>query len=36
MGVTRIGNPMISPDGTVYAYTYGSHVSDLYLVNGLK
>ena len=36
MGVTRIGNPMVSPDGTVYAYTYGSHVSDLYLVEGLK
>ncbi|HET9253419.1 MAG TPA: protein kinase [Candidatus Eisenbacteria bacterium] len=36
MGVTRIGNPMVSPDGSVYAYTYGSHVSDLYLVEGLK
>jgi eukaryotic-like serine/threonine-protein kinase len=36
MGVTRIGNPMVSPDGSAYAYTYGSHVSDLYLVDGLK
>jgi eukaryotic-like serine/threonine-protein kinase len=36
MGVTRIGNPMVSPDGSTYAYTYGSHVSDLYLVDGLK
>ena len=36
MGVTRIGNPMMSPDGSTYAYTYGSHVSDLYLVDGLK
>lgn len=35
-GATRIGNPMVSPDGSAYAYTYGSHVSDLYLVEGLK
>jgi Tol biopolymer transport system component len=36
VGATRIGNPMVSPDGSAYAYTYGSHVSDLYLVEGLK
>ena len=36
VGATRIGNPMVSPDGTAYAYTYGSHISDLYLVEGLK
>ena len=36
VGATRIGNPMVSPDGSAYAYTYGSHVSDLYLVDGLK
>jgi Tol biopolymer transport system component len=36
VGATRIGNPMVSPDGSSYAYTYGSHVSDLYLVDGLK
>jgi len=36
VGATRIGNPMVSPDGSAYAYTYGSHISDLYLVEGLK
>jgi len=36
VGATRIGNAMVSPDGSAYAYTYGSHISDLYLVEGLK
>ena len=27
---------VISPDGQNYAYTYSHHLSDLYLVNGLK
>jgi eukaryotic-like serine/threonine-protein kinase len=36
VGATRIGSPMVSPDGRAYAYTYGSHASDLYLVAGLK
>ncbi|HEY6221372.1 MAG TPA: protein kinase family protein, partial [Candidatus Eisenbacteria bacterium] len=34
--VTRIGNPLVAADGSAYAYTYGSHSSNLYLVNGLK
>ena len=36
VGATRIGSPMVSADGSAYAYTYGSHVSDLYLVEGLE
>jgi len=27
---------VISPDGQSYAYTYSHHLSDLYLVHGLK
>jgi eukaryotic-like serine/threonine-protein kinase len=34
--VTRIGNPLVAADGRAYAYTYGSHSSNLYLVGGLK
>jgi len=34
--VTRIGNPLVAADGSAYAYTYGSHSSNLYLVKGLK
>ena len=36
VGATRIGSSMVSPDGSAYAYTYGSHISNLYLVEGLK
>ncbi|HEX5031268.1 MAG TPA: protein kinase [Candidatus Eisenbacteria bacterium] len=36
IGATRIGSPMVSPDGKAYAYTYGSHTADLYLVEGLR
>jgi serine/threonine protein kinase/Tol biopolymer transport system component len=36
VGATRIGSSTVSADGSTYAYTYGSHVSDLYLVEGLK
>jgi Tol biopolymer transport system component len=36
VGATRIGSPMVSPDGRAYAYTYGSHTADLYLVEGLR
>ena len=36
VGATRIGSPMVSPDGSAYAYTYGSHTADLYLVEGLR
>ena len=36
VGATRIGSPMVSADGSTYAYTYGSHTADLYLVEGLK
>jgi hypothetical protein len=36
VGATRIGSPMVSPDGRTYAYTYGSHTADLYLVEGLR
>ena len=36
VGATRIWSPMVSPDGSAYAYTYGSHTSDLYWVEGLK
>jgi len=35
-GVRRVGNPMISADGSTYAYTYGSLNADLYWVEGLK
>jgi len=36
VGATRIGISVVSPDGSAYAYTYGSHTADLYLVEGLK
>ena len=36
VGATRIGNPLVAADGGTYAYTYGSHVSNLYLVKGLR
>jgi eukaryotic-like serine/threonine-protein kinase len=36
VGVTRVGSPLISADGGTYAYTYGSHNSNLYLVKGLR
>jgi Tol biopolymer transport system component len=34
--VTRIGNPLVAADGSTYAYTYGAHSSNLYLVRGLR
>ena len=36
VGATRIGSPLVAADGSAYAYTYGSHISNLYLVRGLK
>ncbi len=32
----RVGNPLVSADGTTLAYTYGILISDLYWVEGLK
>ena len=32
----RVGNPLVSADGTTVAYTYGILISDLYWVEGLK
>ena len=34
--VRRVGNPLVSADGTTVAYTYGILISDLYWVEGLK
>ncbi len=35
-GLERIGNVVVTPDGSSYAYTYIRVLSDLYLVEGLK
>ena len=35
VGVTRIRNIHLTPDGTAYVYTYERLLSDLYVVDGL-
>ena len=36
VGVRRINNILMTPDGKSYAYTYQRSLSDLYQVTGLK
>ena len=36
VGVTRVGGPNLSSDGSAYAYVYGQALSQAYVVKGLK
>ena len=36
VGVTGVGGPRLSSDGTAYAYVYSQALSEAYVVKGLK
>jgi hypothetical protein len=35
-GVDGVENVLVTPDGKSYAYTFGSSIGSLYLVDGLR
>ena len=36
VGVTQVGGPIFSTDGSAYAYVYGQALSQAYVVKGLR